>query len=42
MVAASRYSSARDRKPGGGAGSSILVTNSPAAAMAFTYRDSGR
>jgi hypothetical protein len=36
MVAASRYSAARARKPGGGAGSSMRVTYNPAPAMALT------
>ena len=42
MVAASAYSWARARKPGGGAGSSMRTTGMPLAASALTYRDSGR
>jgi uncharacterized membrane protein len=36
IVAASRYSTARSRKPSGGAGSSIRSMSSPRSAMAFT------
>ena len=42
MLAASAYSSARARKPGGGAGSSMCPSTRPLAAMALTYRDRGR
>ena len=42
MVAASPYSRARSRKPGGGPGSSIQVRYRPTAAMALMYRDNGR
>ena len=42
MLAACSYSWALARKPGGGAGSTISVRVRPTAAMAFTYRLSGR
>ena len=42
MLAASPYSGASARKPGGGGGSSMCSTRSPQSAITLMYRLSGR